>query len=223
MNGPLRPPLPASGKTSASLWRSRLVLWALVLAALALSIRYDRYLTAWAEQHLHWVPGHVVVSFRDFGQIVPVIAVTVALAYYDRRRGALVAAMIAAAAFAGLFQGIAKLVIHRYRPGAEQVAALAMDDWRALWVGVSWHRESMALQAFPSGHTCLAFAFAGVLSAFYPRARWVFWTLAVGCGFSRYIDQMHWVSDCIVGGALGYLSAWLALRPLRQPGAPLCA
>jgi membrane-associated phospholipid phosphatase len=220
-DGPGRP-APALGTSlSATEWCRRLIPWAIVAAALAGSIRYDRYLTAWGRDYVGWLPGHVVVSFRDFGQITPVIAVTIALAYYDRRRGPLIAAMIVAASLAGALQGIGKLVIHRYRPYADELLAFSLDDWRALWVGVSWHKEPTRLQAFPSGHTCLAFAFAGVLSGFYPRARWVFWTLAVGCGFARYIEKMHWISDCIAGGILGYLSAWLALRPLRKPGGPL--
>jgi membrane-associated phospholipid phosphatase len=223
-HSPQEPAAPAAPTASArpdartARWRFRLTAWAIVLVTLALSIRYDRRLTAWGQEHLRILPNHVIVSLRDFGQITPVIAVTIALAIYDRRRGALVAAMIAAAAFAGLFQGIGKLVIHRYRPSAVQVAALAPDDWRSVWVGVGWEKEPTSLESFPSGHTCLAFAFAGVLSAFYPRARWLFWALAVGCGFSRYIDHVHWASDCIAGGALGYVAAWLALRPLRKHG-----
>lgn len=201
--------------------RLQLSVWVIVFAALVISIRYDRYMSVWGQEYLKILPGHVIASFRDFGQVTPVIAVTLALAYYDRRRGPLVGAMVVATALAGALQGIGKLVIHRYRPYAASTVGLSLDDWQALWVGWGWHREPTKLQAFPSGHTCLAFAFAGVLAAFYPRARWVFWTLAVGCAFSRYIDEMHWVSDCIAGGSLGYISAWLAVRPQRRPGGPL--
>ncbi len=199
-------------------WRFRLTAWAIVLAAFGLSIRYDRRLSAWGQEHLRVLPNHVLVSLRDFGQITPVIAATLALACYDRRRRALVGAMVVATSLAGAAQGLGKLVIHRYRPSAAQVADLAADDWRSLWIGLSWHKEPMSLESFPSGHTCLAFAFAGILSGFYPRARWVFWTLAFGCGFSRYIDHVHWVSDCIAGGAIGYVAAWLTLGPLRRRG-----
>jgi len=82
----------ARSKRAARLarWRFRLTAWAVVLAALGLSIRYDRCLSAWAQEHLRVLPNHVLVSFRDFGQITPVIAVTIALACYDRRRRALV-------------------------------------------------------------------------------------------------------------------------------------
>ncbi len=187
--------------------------WLLVLACLALAVRYDRPLSTFARTRFEWIPKHVIVSFRDFGQIVPVIVVTIAVAVCDRRRAVFVPAMIVAASLAGLLQLACKMVVIRYRPIAPQIADLGPDDWRALWVGLEWGRRPMGEQAFPSGHTCLAFAFAGVLAVFYPRARWLFWFLAAGCGLSRCVEGMHWVSDCIAGGALGCLAAWLATRP----------
>jgi len=56
----------ARSKRAARLarWRFRLTAWAVVLAALGLSIRYDRCLSAWAQEHLRVLPNHVLVSFR---------------------------------------------------------------------------------------------------------------------------------------------------------------
>ncbi len=205
--------LPLPQHVSPARWCRRAAVWIVIAAATAAAVRYDLYLTAWGQRYLDWLPEHVLVSFRDFGQVTPIIVVTAALACYERRRLAIVITMTVAAAFVGIAQGLGKLFILRWRPFTPAAAALNPDDWRGLWVGLGWNPRPFELQSFPSGHTCLAFAFAGILSWYYPRARWIFWTMAVACGFSRYIERMHWVSDCIAGGALGYLCAWITLRP----------
>mgnify|MGYP000852034492 CR=1 FL=1 len=68
-------------------------------------------------------------------------------------------------------------------------------------------------EAFPSGHSAAAFAFAAILAWFYPHLRWVWWALACGCAVSRYVDAVHWPSDCLAGAAIGYVAGWMALRP----------
>lgn len=65
--------------------------------------------------------------------------------------------------------------------------------------------------SFPSGHTITAFAATVPLCAFYPE-------LTVGLGFcalsvalSRIILGMHFLSDVLVGAAVGSLLGWLAV------------
>jgi membrane-associated phospholipid phosphatase len=61
--------------------------------------------------------------------------------------------------------------------------------------------------AFPSGHTSATFATASVLHA---RYGWKTGLAAYGAasfvGWSRVRDRKHWLSDVIVGGAIGILS-----------------
>ena len=60
-----------------------------------------------------------------------------------------------------------------------------------------------------------AFTFAATLAWFYPQLRWMFWILAVGCAASRWIEGLHWPSDCLAGAVIGYLAACLAIRLVR--------
>lgn len=82
-----------------------------------------------------------------------------------------------------------------------------------------------------SGHTATAFAFATALSQEIDRT-WAtvgLYTLATGTAWSRVYDNQHWVSDVVIGAAVGVASAKLAtgrwtifgLRapvPLATPG-----
>jgi membrane-associated phospholipid phosphatase len=63
-----------------------------------------------------------------------------------------------------------------------------------------------------SGHTVLAFAFATSLSQEIHRT-WAtvgLYTLATGTAWSRVYDNQHWLSDVLVGAAVGIASAKLA-------------
>lgn len=68
--------------------------------------------------------------------------------------------------------------------------------------------------SFPSGHTCAAFAAAGIWFRTLPR-KWMRWTavaLAVLMGFSRLYVGVHFPSDVAAGCLVGLLCAWMAWR-----------
>jgi membrane-associated phospholipid phosphatase len=65
--------------------------------------------------------------------------------------------------------------------------------------------------AFPSGHTTVAFALATALSDDIQRT-WAsigLYSLAAGVGWSRLNDNKHWVSDVAAGALVGITSAKL--------------
>lgn len=62
-------------------------------------------------------------------------------------------------------------------------------------------------RSMPSGHTSRAFALASVIAHEYP-AWWVqlpAYSVAASVGVQRMQSGNHWLSDVVVGGALGYL------------------
>jgi membrane-associated phospholipid phosphatase len=86
-----------------------------------------------------------------------------------------------------------KLVIRRPRPGAHS---------RVAPIG----RSSAA--SFPSTHSACAFAIA----AWMQRSRQCVWLhlLAAGLGYSRVRGRVHYPSDVVAGGVLGYaIGRWV--------------
>ncbi|HSS94791.1 MAG TPA: phosphatase PAP2 family protein [Candidatus Dormibacteraeota bacterium] len=71
--------------------------------------------------------------------------------------------------------------------------------------------------SFPSGHTASSFAAATALSAFYPNAVPLVFTLATLIGASRVHLGHHFPSDVTAGALIGIgtgtFTAWLLKRP----------
>lgn len=72
----------------------------------------------------------------------------------------------------------------------------------------------------PSGHTSPAFAIASVIAHDYPQ--WYVqipaYAFAASAGVQRIRSGNHWLSDVVVGGALGYLIGRTVARDGRPKG-----
>ncbi len=69
----------------------------------------------------------------------------------------------------------------------------------------------------PSGHAAFSFMLATVAAAYFPRWRWPAYAVAAFIAGGRLMLDKHYLSDVIIGAALGYLIAYLLLR-LWPPG-----
>lgn len=128
--------------------------------------------------------------------VPPALAVGIGLVAGDaplRRSGYRI---VAALALAGVTTTVAKEVTGRLRPGD----ASPPDPLN--------FRPFSGQDAFPSGHTTMAFALAASVAQEVHRT-WVtvpLYALAAGTGWSRINDDRHWLAD-VAGGALVGITA----------------
>ncbi|MHB8839773.1 MAG: phosphatase PAP2 family protein [Gemmatimonadaceae bacterium] len=108
----------------------------------------------------------------------------------------LVTAMLAG----GLLAEIMKLLLRRERPNV-----LAGDYSFRPW---SEHPFSTSGLAWPSSHTMVAFAAATAMARLFPRTKWVWYTLAAGCGLTRLLAHAHFFSDVTLGALMGWSVGW---------------
>lgn len=59
--------------------------------------------------------------------------------------------------------------------------------------------------SFPSNHAVSMFAMAFFMSYFFPKLRWLFFTIAILVSYSRIYNGVHYPSDIIFGFVIGTL------------------
>ena len=106
---------------------------------------------------------------------------------------------------AGLIVQVGKLLTGRQRPSFEN----GEDRWYGFPASLKRFKGEPVskFDAFPSGHTIEAWALATVFAEQYKDTRIVpviSYTLATGVGLSRVTEDAHWLSDVILGAAMGY-------------------
>jgi membrane-associated phospholipid phosphatase len=196
-----------STNTSA---RSAYIALAVTIAATAVAMLADRTLYT----YLH-APE---VYEKDFGRLLRImgfagtwvaLAVAVGLTHggddasrlVARRRGWLV---FWSPMLAGGIAEVVKILVRRERPALND-GAYGFRPWdERTWSGAGL--------AFPSSHTAVAFGGAFMLARIFPRARWVGYVLAAGCGLTRVFARAHFLSDTVFAAGLGWLVSWLLWR-----------
>jgi membrane-associated phospholipid phosphatase len=135
----------------------------------------------------------------------PLIALVGAAGDASRRRRIPTAFLAAsfAAALAGLTVTLLKDLASRDRP---PIADPGLDP-----IGVVPQSTS-----FPSGHSATAFATAVAVGLLYPRLRTPLLALAALVAVSRVYLGVHYVSDVLVGSALGALIGLATVWALRR-------
>ncbi|MCX5760048.1 MAG: phosphatase PAP2 family protein [Gemmatimonadetes bacterium] len=100
----------------------------------------------------------------------------------------------------GLLAEILKLLLRRQRPEVND-GFYGFRPW-------SDHPFSTGGLAWPSSHTMVAFAAATAMARLFPRARWVWYALAAGCGVTRILAHAHFLSDVTLGALFGWCVGW---------------
>ena len=171
-----------------------------VVGAVAVSSLADRSVNIWSQEHRSSSSDQLAAIFRNGGQPAVVfgvgagIALTGVISGHDRLRRS-GERVLASTAVAGLTTAAIKFSAGRVRP-------IDTDD-PYIFMPFSGH------DAFPSGHATLAFALATSISdeIHSPWVSALLYTGATGTAWSRINDQRHWLSDVLMGSAIGITGA----------------
>ncbi|MDP7015691.1 MAG: phosphatase PAP2 family protein [Pirellulaceae bacterium] len=118
----------------------------------------------------------------------------------------------------GLTANAFKLVVARMRPHTYFQVQLEQSELASSfgpflpWANgdkliLDYAEYGSAFQSFPSGHTATAAGFAVALVYFYPRGRWIFFVLVLMAAVQRWETNAHFLSDTMVGAAIGFVWA----------------
>ena len=68
--------------------------------------------------------------------------------------------------------------------------------------------------SFPSGHTLHAVVFSVIALSYYPQLAFILMLFTIMVAMSRVVLGLHYPSDVLAGGAIGYLLAQLSIQLL---------
>jgi undecaprenyl-diphosphatase len=156
------------------------------------------------------VLDRVIPWVTHLGSHVAVIIFLILCLVFLKKKKPLLYLLLLYGIQSGVVYGL-KFLIHRKRPGAflETISKLSQGPGEVLD------------PSFPSAHTLYAFMMATVLAAWFPRYRIVFYVAAGFIGWTRIYLGLHFPTDVIAGGLLGYgitrlFTHWIDLR-LEKP------
>jgi membrane-associated phospholipid phosphatase len=185
---------------------------AAVLSGVLTSALFDEVVQEETQETRTPAKDQAAAIFRHMGQpevfaTIPITLYLGGLIGHDvalRTAGTRIAASLATAA---VFSTSLKYSVGRERPDAVTEPNV--------------FRPFSGADAFPSGHTTMAFALATALSdeIHRPWASLGLFAFATGTGWSRLNDNKHWLSDVVAGSAIGIMSAQVVERRWRLRGA----
>jgi len=214
--------------------RQRLFFWGFfIVVCMAISFCLDRFILDSVNRgSLGELPGDVsreLQSLKEFGQPVAIIVAFLLIFALDKTRRRMLPRLLLCVLLPSVLVWPAKLAVHRLRPryadeysttlglgfflGSEPqkpyLAPPLADQNKTTTDG---KLDSSDMQSFPSAHTATAFGLAVGLSGLYPAGEWIFYGLAVGCGFHRIIFDAHWFSDVVAASLIGVFISRAAWR-----------
>jgi membrane-associated phospholipid phosphatase len=177
------------------------------LVTLAAS-RFDRPVTGRAARIRDGAPFRVVREFGDVRVVLPmgIVVFTGALLSGDDRFQDAAFTSVEAVVFAMTVTGLLKVATGRARPYQD--------------LGPGSFEPLSGRYSFPSGHSATAFALLTPWFLYYPGpATAGLLVLAGATAFSRMVTNRHWLSDVVVGSAIGSATAYaLSRRHVRVGG-----
>lgn len=186
-----------------------------VAAATTLAFVYDDEIYDFVDGVFSDSQSRTISQYTDvFGEelfIVPSIALTYAISAINKdcRLRNLSLAALQSFIYAEVASAGIKVLTCRTRPTPVPNSPIdspspTSDPNFQQWLGPFATFESTS---FPSGHAMRSFALAATVAGFYPEKKWVgivSYSLAAITSVGRVVSEEHWVSDVVVGAALGY-------------------
>lgn len=198
------------------------MVWLLVFSAFLVLIatQVDVALTeALAAIEIEGDPGEVLTVAETFGHGIGVILVLVAVWMLSPVSRKFVPRLVVASLGAGMVVNVVKLCVARTRPRSFDFSADS-TVWDTFGGFFPPFDTTGAVQSFPSAHSATAVGFAIALAACFPRGKWLFYSLAALTCFSRMQVGAHYLSDVLVGAAIGIAVARLSLTYLSEEKMP---
>jgi len=180
------------------------VIWILVIFAIFVSFYFDNLLI----KYISFLRNDIVDKFFLFvtivsSEVVIFLILTALFLWKDNKRRWILPLWVTFG-ISAVVSFILKITIQRARPFQLGIVPLLSSLREANFSTWSF--------SFPSSHSMLAFCAVPILSQQYPKLKKVWIGIAVLIAFSRLYFGLHFLSDVIAGGLIGYIIGLLVVK-----------
>ncbi len=188
-----------------------------LLALAAASLAVDCAVAQWfPHRNYPRLLAELIQLSEVFGHGLGVLTLAVVIYHLDVGHRWALPRLLLCSLGAGMAANGVKMFIARTRPRFFEFDGDVTSTFSG-WLPLG--RGGASLQSFPSAHTATAFGLAIALAWLYPRGRRVFAILAILAACQRMQSSYHYLSDVLIGAAVGIVVArtfigpgWLAGR-----------
>jgi undecaprenyl-diphosphatase len=165
----------------------------------------------WSEKQLPGEVRKLIALSEAFSHGTGMAIILLLVFVLDRAGRRFVPRLVVATVGGGLAANLSKMLVERTRPNSlpkgfdfNGPASVTFGDW------LKFSGDS-GLQSLPSAHTATGVALAVALTWRYPQGGWLFLVLAVLSSMQRMEVMAHYLSDVLLGAAVGCLIAGLCV------------
>jgi len=186
-------------------WKNkRIFAWILVVFAVIVSFYLDNTLVRDVSFLRNSVLDKIFLVMTYVSSEVVILAVVTALFLWKDEKRRWVLPLWLTLGVSAIVGFLLKVTVQRLRPFQIGIVSLLPQLQKASYD--IWNFS------FPSNHSMLAFCVVPILSEQYPKLKKVWIAAAVLIAISRIYLGLHFFSDVIVGGAIGYLIGIMIVR-----------
>ncbi len=186
-------------------WKNKWVfVWVLVMFAIILSFYFDYTLARDVSLLRNGVLDRVFLVITKLGSEVILFAIITALFLWRDKKRRWILPLWITLGVSAFVSFLLKITIQRLRPFQLGIVSLLPKLQEASYN--IWNFS------FPSSHSLLAFCVVPILNEQYPKLKKVWIAAAALIAFSRIYLGLHFFSDVIAGGAIGYLIGMMIVR-----------
>lgn len=185
--------------------RKRVIVWVLIAASLIISFYFDKEIV----KALSSIRSSILnefflgLTFLSSEIVILFVLTTLFVLHYNKGKRRWILPLWITLALSGIVSFIMKYSIHRLRPFQQGIVdVLPVLEKASHYV---WNFS------FPSFHAMLVFSALPVLSKEFPKLKYAWAVFAVLVAFSRVYFGLHFMSDIIVGGVIGYAIGYLVV------------
>ena len=177
--------------------KKRIFIWILIAFAVIASLYLDNTLVRDVSFLRNNVLDKVFLVITYLSSEITIFVIVTALFLWRDNKRRWILPLWATLGVSAIVSFVLKITIQRARPfqmGIVSLLSVLQEASHDIWNF-----------SFPSSHAMLAFCVVPILAEQYPKLKKVWIGLAVLIAFSRIYFGLHFFSDVIVGGGVGYL------------------